>query len=367
VTSVRALIVDDSVVVRHLVSEALGAEPEIEVAGVAADGKIGLAKIDQVNPDIVILDVEMPVMDGLTTLVEIRRRRPTLPVIMFSTLTQRGAAITVDALAMGASDYVTKPRASNPERSIQLIREELVPRIRGLCGIRAAPRQARRDATAPEAPKPAAGPIPPRAGPAPRVDVVAIGVSTGGPNALASLVPALPAKLPVPVVIVQHMPPMFTKILAERLDAGSPLHVVEARDGDEIRAGGVWIAPGGLHMIVERSGLGPRIRTNQDPPENSCRPSVEPLFRSVATVYGEHVLAAVLTGMGSDGLRGSEQIRRRGGQVLAQDEATSVVWGMPGFVAKAGLADAILPLQALPAAILDRVAVGRGLLAGVAS
>jgi two-component system chemotaxis response regulator CheB len=360
VTKIRALVVDDSVVVRRLVSEALGAEPGIEVAGIAADGKIGLAKVDQLNPDIVILDVEMPVMDGLTTLVEIRRRRPRLPVIMFSTLTQRGAAITLDALALGASDYVTKPQAGNPERSIHLIREELVPRIRALAGEAPAPVE-RRPATAVSTPVQTK----PRQGPPPRVDIVAIGVSTGGPNALAALIPALPAKLPVPVVIVQHMPPMFTKILAERLNATSALHVVEAADGDVIAPGGVWVAPGGHHMVVERSQLGARIRTNLEPPENSCRPSVEPLFRSVAAAYGERVLATVLTGMGNDGLRGAEQIRRLGGQVLAQDETTSVVWGMPGFIAKAGLADAVLPLPAMAGAILERIAVGRPSIARV--
>jgi two-component system chemotaxis response regulator CheB len=199
----------------------------------------------------------------------------------------------------------------------------------------------------------------PRKGPRPRVDIIAIGVSTGGPNALAALLPALPAVLPVPVVIVQHMPPTFTKLLADRLNAAAALHVVEAKDGDELRPGGVWIAPGGHHMVVERAGFASRIRTNLEPPENSCRPSVEPLFRSVTAIYGEHVLGAVLTGMGNDGLRGAEQIRLAGGQVLAQDEATSVVWGMPGFVARAGLADAVLPLPAIAAAMIDRVAVGR--------
>jgi two-component system chemotaxis response regulator CheB len=252
---------------------------------------------------------------------------------------------------------VTKPQAGNPERSIALIREELVPRIRALCGVPDTSRvePARRVA------KPSDGPVAlaSRQGPPPRVDVVAIGVSTGGPNALAALIPALPAGLPVPVVIVLHMPPTFTKLLAERLDAAAALHVVEGKDGDEIGPGGVWIAPGGHHMLVERRGFSTRIRTNEEPPENSCRPSVEPLFRSVAGVYGERVLAAVLTGMGNDGLRGAEQIRHGGGQVLAQDEATSVVWGMPGFVARAGIADAVLPLPAIAGAIIERVAVGR--------
>jgi two-component system chemotaxis response regulator CheB len=353
---IRALVVDDSVVVRRLVTTALAADPALEVVGSAADGRIALAKIEQLRPDVVTLDIEMPVMDGLAALREIRARWPALPVIMFSTLTQRGAAATLDALALGASDYVTKPsRAGDPARALETVRAELIPKIKALCariglvtdGAASAP------------------PVRPgvRRAPQARVDVVAIGVSTGGPNALAQLLPALPATLPAPVLIVQHMPPMFTRILAERLDAASALRVVEAADGDVLAPGGAWIAPGGRHMVVERANGRCEIRTNVDPPEHSCRPAVDPLFRSVARCYGPHVLAVVLTGMGADGAEGAEVVREAGGQVVVQDEGSSVVWGMPGSVARAGHADAIVPLDRMPGEILTRLAIGRGALA----
>lgn len=353
---VRVLVVDDSVVVRRLVTTALQADPELEVVGSAADGRIALAKIEQLGPDVVTLDVEMPIMDGLEALRGIRARWPALPVIMFSTLTERGAAATLDALALGASDYVTKPSgAGDPGRALDAVRTELIPKIKALCArfVSGGGRPAAGSTIRPSVRRP----------PASRVDVVAIGVSTGGPNALAQLLPALPRALPVPIVIVQHMPPMFTRILAERLDATSALRVVEAADGDVLEPGGVWIAPGGRHMLVERVGDRCEIRTNLDPPEHSCRPAVDPLFRSVARCYGPHVLAVVLTGMGNDGSEGAEAVRAAGGQVVVQDEGSSVVWGMPGFVARAGHADAIVPLEQMHGEILARLAVGRGALA----
>ncbi len=353
---IQVLVVDDSVVVRRLVTTALEADPELEVAGSAADGRIALAKIEQLRPDVVTLDVEMPVMDGLTALREIRARWPSLPVIMFSTLTRRGAAATLDALALGASDYVTKPSGvGDPGRALEAVRAELIPRVKALCARGSAVVDGRAIAARPL--RPSARRAPPS-----RVDVVAIGVSTGGPNALARLLPALPATLPVPVLVVQHMPPMFTRILAERLDASSALRVVEAADGDVLEPGGVWIAPGGRHMVVERVDGRCEIRTSLDPPEHSCRPAVDPLFRSVVRCYGPHVLALVLTGMGNDGSEGAEAVREAGGQVLVQDEASSVVWGMPGYVARAGNADAIVPLEQMHGEILARLAVGRGAL-----
>lgn len=353
---IRVLVVDDSVVVRRLVTTALQADPALEVVGSAADGRIALAKIEQLEPDVVTLDIEMPVMDGLTALREIRARWSTLPVIMFSTLTQRGAAATLDALALGASDYVTKPSGSgDPARALEAVRAELIPKIKALCARNGVGEGGR---TVAPIVRPGA-----RRAPQTRVDVVAIGVSTGGPNALARLLPALPATLPVPVLIVQHMPPMFTRILAERLDATSALRVVEAADGDVLEPGGVWIAPGGRHMIVERVNGRCEIRTNLDPPEHSCRPAVDPLFRSVVRCYGPHVLAVVLTGMGNDGGDGAEAVHEAGGQVVVQDEGSSVVWGMPGYVARAGHADAIVPIEEMHGEILTRLAVGRGALA----
>lgn len=352
----RVLVVDDSVVVRRLVTVALFSDPDIEVVGAAADGRIALAKIEQLRPDVVTLDIEMPVMDGLAALREIRARWPGLPVIMFSTLTHRGATATLDALALGASDYVTKPsNVGDPGQAVEAIRRELASKIKALAARVGSDRgdgvAARIRAISPR--------VGVRSAPQARVDIVAIGVSTGGPNALAYLLPLLPATLPVPLVIVQHMPPMFTRILAERLDAVSAIHVVEAADGDELAAGGAWIAPGGRHMVVERDGGICTIRTTQDPPVHSCRPAVDPLLHSVARCYGPHALAVILTGMGNDGSDGAGAIREVGGQVVVQDEGSSVVWGMPGSVAAAGLADAIVPLSGMHGEILARLAIGR--------
>jgi two-component system, chemotaxis family, protein-glutamate methylesterase/glutaminase len=360
----RVLVVDDSVVVRRLVSKALEAEDEVEVVGVAADGSIALANIERLHPDVVILDVAMPVMDGLQALAAIRQRWPWLPVIMFSTLTGRGAEVTLDALALGASDYVLKPSSADAATAMAEIRAQLLPRIAALLPDAREARERR--AVVPRQPVRAAEPVRRAGGPAGRVDIIAIGVSTGGPTALAELVPALPAAMPVPIVIVQHMPPMFTRILADRLDQKSGLHVVEAADGARLTPGTVYVAPGDLHLeAVSRA----RLHVYDGPHENSCRPSVDPLFRSVAAQFGPHVLAIVMTGMGRDGLRGAEEIARAGGHILVQDEVTSVVWGMPGFVARAGLADASVPLSALPAEITRRLGVGRGasLTAGAAS
>jgi len=355
---IRVLIVDDAVVVRRMLTEVLSSDPALEVVGAAANGRIALSKIPQVNPDIVTLDIEMPEMDGLQTLAAIRKTHPLLPVIMFSTETQRGAAATLDALRLGANDYVTKPaNVGSIAEGIQRLRDQLIPKVKLFCGrsgsleIRGyTPQPVRTSCSTPtERVRPAGQ----------RVEVLAIGVSTGGPNALAKLLPALPADFPIPVVIVQHMPPVFTRLLSERLAAQSAIDVVEGTAGDALQAGKAWLAPGDFHMVVTKDPRGPRIRLNQGPPENSCRPAVDVLFRSVAEVYGPTALAVVLTGMGQDGLRGCECIREAGGQVLAQDEASSVVWGMPGFVARAGLADKVLPLDQVAADILNRVRKGR--------
>jgi len=346
---IRVLIVDDSVVIRRILADSLAGDPDLEVVGTAADGKIALAKITQVNPDIVTLDMEMPVMDGLETLAALRKTHPKLPVIMFSTLTERGAAATLDALARGANDYVTKPaNVGSVTVAMQRIREELAPKIKGLC---------RRPAdiiSCPVRPKLAGGFAAAPSG----IDVLAIGVSTGGPNALAAMLPALMANFPVPVVIVQHMPPLFTRLLAERITAVSRLRAREGEAGALLQAGDAWVAPGGSHMEVEKARDGVRLRLHEGPPENSCRPAVDVLFRSVARVFGNRSLAVVLTGMGQDGLIGCQFIREAGGQVLAQDEASSVVWGMPGAVSQAGLADKVLPLSELAGEINRRVQAG---------
>jgi len=353
---IRVLVVDDSVVVRRMVSDVLSADPQLEVAATAANGKIALARLTQVNPDIVILDVEMPEMDGLETLTNIRKSFPSLPVIMYSTVTWRGAESTLEALARGAADYVTKPsNVGSAVQAIETIRSQLIPKIKAFCG-RAQGFELPPDLAVPPAAKP---PQPRLSRSTARVDVVAIGVSTGGPNALADLLPALPGDFPVPVVIVQHMPPVFTRLLAERLAARSQIAVKEGHGGAVLEPGCAWVAPGDYHMIVEAEANGAVLRTHQGPPENSCRPAVDVLFRSVAEAYKPHALAVVMTGMGQDGLRGCERICELGGQVLAQDAASSVVWGMPGFVAKAGLASKILPLDQLAPEITRQVLVGR--------
>jgi len=357
---IRILVVDDSVVIRRMVTDALSADPALEVAGSAANGRIALSKIPQVNPDLITLDIEMPEMDGLETLRELRKTYHKLPVIMFSTLTERGASATLDALALGANDYVTKPsNVGSATAALERIREQLIPKIKAHCPL-ASPSSVQ-PATA--LPRPTSTPralpkLEIRAPGAP-VEIIAIGVSTGGPNALAEVIPQLPASLPVPVVIVQHMPPVFTKLLAERLSSKSQIRVEEGQPGENLVPGRAWVAPGDFHMAVERGKAGVHLITHRQPPENSCRPAVDVLFRSVAEVYGPRSLGVVMTGMGQDGLRGSERIREAGGRILAQDEATSVVWGMPGFVAQAGLAEKVLPLNQIASEIVLRVSESR--------
>lgn len=341
---IRVLIVDDTVVVRRFVAKLFENEPDIEVVGTASNGRIAIARIPQVNPDIVILDVEMPDMDGLEALEVMQRDYPSVRVIMFSTLTERGATATLDALALGASTYVTKPtNSSSLTDAMDDVRGELVPKVRALGGGTTTP-------ASPPSPSSAVTPrIPPpkgaRTGWHGPIEVVAIGTSTGGPNALHKILPLIRSDFPVPIVIVQHMPRLFTKLLADRLSTSTQLPVREGASGEIVRPGTIWLAPGEYHMVVQRSRLGVSLNTNQDTPENSCRPAADVLFRSVANVYGSRTLGVVLTGMGQDGLRGCEEIREAGGSVLVQDQETSVVWGMPGAVAEAGLADRVLPLS----------------------
>jgi two-component system, chemotaxis family, protein-glutamate methylesterase/glutaminase len=353
---IRVLIVDDAVMVRSRLSKILSADPQIEVAGVASTGQIALAKLPQLKPDVVILDVEMPGLNGLQTLAQIRQIDQHLPVIMFSAMTTAGATATLDALTLGASDYVTKPsHLGQVDDVTQYLQDTLIAKIKALSqkvpptlsthllsqAFSAVPTASQTDARS--------------SSPQAMADIVAIGVSTGGPNALTTLLATLPSDFPVPIVLVQHMPPMFTKLLAERLTTKCSLPVQEAMMGTPLYPGTIWIAPGDYHLSVKQSQAGVQLVIEQTPPQNSCRPSVDVLFASVAQVYGDRTLGVILTGMGQDGLRGCQQIRDRNGQILAQDEASSVVWGMPGFVVNAGLADAVLPLDQITSEILRRV------------
>ncbi|MGG6265936.1 protein-glutamate methylesterase/protein-glutamine glutaminase [Leptolyngbya sp. AN03gr2] len=339
---IRVLIVDDAVMVRSRLSKILSMDADIEVAGVASSGRIALARLPQLMPDVVILDVEMPDMDGLQTLARIRQSAPHLPVIMFSVMTTRGAIATLDALSLGASDYVPKPnRLNDIEEVTEYLQETLIPKIKAFS--QKVPRPSKLISAIPvHQPRSLA-------------EIVAIGVSTGGPNALSALLSELPIDFPVPIVIVQHLPSTFTKLLAERLTTKSPLPVHEAITGAALSPGTIWIAPGDFHLRIEQTPFSEKLVLDQSPPQNSCRPSVDVLFESVAEVYGDRTLGIILTGMGQDGLRGCQLIRDRNGQILAQDEASSVVWGMPGYVANAGLADAVLPLDQIMSEMLQRV------------
>lgn len=350
---IRVLVVDDSVVIRRLVAHALEEEPSVQVVGAASNGAIALQRIPQLNPDVLTLDIEMPDMDGLETLRRVRREYPQLRVVMFSTLTERGATVTLEALTLGADDYVTK--ASNEgslDRSMTRLREELIPKIKQFFYM-PAQNGAAGDALSPF---PLPPPVSKGAGLRPRV--VAIGVSTGGPTALGAILPQLPAGFPLPVLVVQHMPPLFTRLLAERLHSSCHVPVAEAQQGDPVEAGKILIAPGDFHLKVASGSGRVHAYLDQTPPQNSCRPAVDALFASVGDVYGGAAIAVILTGMGQDGLRGTEILKAQGASILAQDEPSSVVWGMPGAVVGAGLADRVLPLDQVVPEIL-RIA-GRG-------
>jgi two-component system chemotaxis response regulator CheB len=326
----------------------------IEVVGTASNGAIGLQRIPQLNPDLITLDIEMPDMDGLEMLRRIRREYPKLRVIMFSTLTERGGAKTLEALTLGADDYVAK--ASNEgslEGSMARLREEMIPKIKQFFRLPQGNR-------AVIWPQPAYTRVAPPTWQSTSVlqrakvppNVVVIGVSTGGPTALGTIMPELPADFPLPILVVQHMPPLFTRLLAERLNSTCHLPVAEAHHGCLVEPGTILIAPGDFHLKLSSNRDGVRVALDQSPRQNSCRPAVDALFASTGDVYGGAALAVILTGMGQDGLRGTEILKARGATVLAQDEATSVVWGMPGAVVNAGLADRVLPLNGIVPEIL---------------
>ena len=354
---IRVVAIDDSSTMRHVYQRIFSSCPDIELAGVANDGPSGVEMVQQLRPDLVLLDIEMPLMDGLAVLSHLRQQMPRLPVIMCSTLTHRGAAITLEALFRGAADYVAKPQfEETPQAAIENFRESLVERVRAL-GSRT------RMYSAIDTGNMSAG-HPYRVSSGACVEVVVMGASTGGPQALEKVLCALPADFPVPVLVVQHIPPLFLPLLAERLQKYCRLRVQESVDAMALQPGSIWLARGDWHLrIAPASTLyskdsgkhGMVQRLSQDAPIHYCRPAVDALFLSAAEVYGAASLGVVLTGMGSDATEGARAIRAAGGSVLAQDAASSTIWGMPGSVVKAGLADAVLPLEQIAGEMLRRV------------
>lgn len=346
-TPIRVEVVDDSIVARHLVAKAIQSDPGLVLAGLAANGREALDHLAEHRPDIIVLDLEMPVMDGFATLRELRVSHPRLPVVVFSSLTAHGAAATLEALTLGADGFALKPSAG---QGSDTIRDDLLPLLKALV---AAPGSAWRGEPPARTAVPARKPtIATRTVP---IQAVLIGVSTGGPTALAGLLAELRGGFPVPVLIVQHMPAVFTRMLANRLDATTSLTVVEAEPGMVPQPGWAYIAPGGRHLGVRRVGTETQLHIHDGPPENSCRPAVDVLFREAAGVFGSGLVAVVLTGMGQDGTAGSKLVAAAGGTVLVQDPATAVVGSMPGSVIAAGLADLVLPLPRV-AAEIDRLA-----------
>ncbi len=343
---IRILIIDGSVVARRMISSTLEEDGSFRVLGTAPDYKTGLRKINQLQPDIVLLDPYLSENEDFSGLHEMREEYPHVPIVLFTDPAQANRA-RIHARKLSRTHLIEKPSGgSNLQERKMLLASTLVSAIREQMAStehHAKPPPARTVQKSHSASR------------IHRIDVVAIGVSTGGPAALARLMPTLPKNLPVPIVIVQHMPAHFTSKLAKRLNDASQIPIYEGAAGDELRAGAAWLAPGGYHMVVVRDINGVRLDLNLDPPEEGCRPAVDVMFRSVADVYGPNVLAVILTGMGKDGLEGSKTILKAGGRLLAQDKESSVIWGMPGAVTKAGLPEKVAPLDQLGFEIVSRV------------
>jgi two-component system chemotaxis response regulator CheB len=339
------MIVDDSAVIRGLLTKTLESEPDIKVVSTVANGQAAIDALKRFDVDVVVLDIEMPVMDGMTALPLLLRADPGLRVIMASTLTTRGADIALRALRLGAADYLPKPTSISAVQD-DSFRRDLVEKVKGLARMRRRAAQPTRAAalTVPLKLRSAAA-LPPR--------LLAVGSSTGGPQALFTLVQGLGATLKVPAVLTQHMPPTFTPILAQHITKLGGPPCAEATDGETLVAGRLYLAPGDRHLLVEAARGSLRARLSSEPPENFCRPSVDPMLRSAASACDGRVLVAMLTGMGSDGLAGTRRVIEAGGTAVAQDEATSVVWGMPGAVAQAGLCHAVLPLPRIASKLLE--------------
>jgi two-component system, chemotaxis family, protein-glutamate methylesterase/glutaminase len=355
---IRVMIVEDSVVIRGLLTRWLSVESDFEIAGIAVNGREAIRLATDLKPDVILLDVEMPVMDGLTALPEILKSSPGSRVIMASTMTQRGGEVTIRALSSGASDYLAKPSAGELTAASDYKRD-LIAKVRMLGGhvLRKPDPLDRSSKLSAAPPIQSIGKadnlrtVTPNA----RPKAIFIGASTGGPEALKTVIAGLQGKLDVPVLITQHMPALFTKILADHLSKQTGAEVIEAQAGMIARPGKFYIAPGNFHMTVTYAASVLRIDLNEGPPENHCRPAVDPLFRSAAAALGDSALAVILTGMGVDGREGAKAMVAKGAMLLAQDEETSVVWGMPGTVVRAGLASASKPITEIAQAILNVV------------
>ncbi len=335
---IRVMVVDDSAIVRGLISRQLATDPAIVVVATAPHGEAALAELDRKQVDVVVLDIEMPVMDGIAALPLILAANPNLRVLMVSTLTRRNAEISLRALQLGASDYIAKPQGSLG--AADAFMRELIAKVKAVAPIpRKAIASGKLTSTISDPP-----PSPPRSGPKVTPTVLAIGASTGGPPALLKVFEALKGSVTQPIFLTQHMPATFTMLLAEQLARAGDRPCSEGREGEVVKAGHCYIAPGGWHMTVMAERAGPTVRLNQNPPESFCRPAVDPMFRSLAAVYGAGVLGLILTGMGADGAKGCVALSDAGGRFVVQDEASSVVWGMPGAAAATGRAERIMPL-----------------------
>jgi len=360
--STRVLVVDDASIFRRVISEALAGLPGVEVAGTASNGKVALERLASLKPDLITLDVEMPEMNGIQTLDAMRSAGVKTSVIMLSSCTVRGGKMTMRALEAGAFDFITKPEGGSPHENVTRLRDSLRPMVQALERQREI-RTILNGGGAKLSPSATSSPCPPprpagiRALGRSGSPIVLIGVSTGGPAALAELVPALPAKLGAPVFIVQHMPPHFTEALAERLQTKSAILIKEAQDGEIAHADCIYLAPGGRHMKLNPGQHGEIvICITDDPPENACRPSVDYLFRSVALHFPGRSIAAILTGMGNDGTEGMRMLKRGGSLTIAQDEASCVVFGMPREAILAGVVDTVVPLGKIAGTIMRAIA-----------
>ncbi|WP_303979743.1 chemotaxis response regulator protein-glutamate methylesterase [Dongia mobilis] len=352
----RVMVVDDSAVIRGLLTRALESDPTIKVVTTVGNGQLAIDALGRPDNDIevIVLDIEMPVMDGITALPRLLQTKPGVAVIMASTLTLKGASVSMKAMSLGSSDYVPKPTTTGAISAATDFKADLVEKVKSWAqagrrkrGIAAPSATGEPGSATPTAPKQLYGGQPIKLRDMPpllRPECLAIGSSTGGPQALFKVFQAIGKITHVPVFVTQHMPATFTTILAEHLGQAAGMPSAEAKDGEPVVAGRIYVAPGDFHMVVEGNAAQRVVRINKNPPENFCRPAVDPMLRSIAKVYGNKTLFVMLTGMGQDGLKGATELTNVGGTVIAQDEPSSVVWGMPGAVATAGLCSAVLPL-----------------------